>query len=208
MSDTPASIEPKPIPAEINRWNWGAFLLNWIWGIGNNTYIALLTLIPVFGLIMPFVLGAKGSGWAWRNGRWDSLDHFKRVQRRWAIWGAVIWLGLLALFGGSIGSSLYFLKHSEAYLLGVSTLQANPIATTVLGTPIKTGFPFGTISYHGGGTGAAVLSFSASGPKAKGKVFLEAIRKDEVCSIRRLTLKIEGSDRAIDIVNGAANNST
>ena len=36
--------------------------------------------------VMPFVLGAKGSRWAWRNGRWDSVEHFKRVQRLWAIW--------------------------------------------------------------------------------------------------------------------------
>ncbi len=91
MSDTGAArIEPQPLPPEIRSWNWGAFLLNWIWGIGNNTYIALLSLIPVMNVIMPFVLGAKGSAWAWRNGRWDNVDHFKRVQRRWAIWGAVI----------------------------------------------------------------------------------------------------------------------
>jgi hypothetical protein len=87
MKVPPVRTEPNAVPAEIDRWNWGAFLLNWIWGIGNNTFIALLTLIPFVGLIMPFVLGAKGSGWAWRNGRWDSLEHFKRVQRSWAIWG-------------------------------------------------------------------------------------------------------------------------
>jgi hypothetical protein len=88
MIDRPVRAEPEAIPAEIDRWNWGAFLLHWIWGVGNNTFIAVLTLFPLFGiLIMPFVLGAKGSGWAWRNGRWDSVEHFKRVQRLWAIWG-------------------------------------------------------------------------------------------------------------------------
>ena len=74
MSDTPVGFDQKTIPAEIDRWNWGAFLLNWIWGIGNHTYIALLTLHSVFGFIWLFVLGAKGSAWAWRNGRWDSVD--------------------------------------------------------------------------------------------------------------------------------------
>src|SRR5271166_458435 len=93
----------KDVPAEIDRWNWGAFLLNWIWGVGNNTYIALLTLVPFFGiLIMPFVLGAKGSGWAWRNGRWDSVAHFKRVQRRWAIWGVILCIVGIAFFGSVI----------------------------------------------------------------------------------------------------------
>ena len=89
---------PAEIPPEIDRWNWGAFLLNWIWGVGNGVFISLLVFIPFFGiLIMPFVLGAKGSAWAWRKGRWDSVEHFRRVQRLWAIWGAVIWVGAIAL---------------------------------------------------------------------------------------------------------------
>lgn len=37
---------------------------------------------------MPFVLGAKGSEWAWNNKRWDSPEHFARVQKTWA------WVGL------------------------------------------------------------------------------------------------------------------
>ncbi len=61
MSASPATLDPKVIPPEIRRWNWGAFLLNWIWGIGNQTYIALLALIPGVNLVMLFVLGAKGS---------------------------------------------------------------------------------------------------------------------------------------------------
>jgi len=208
MSNPQVLIEPKPIPPEIDRWNWGAFLLNWIWGVGNNTFIALLTLIPFFGLIiMPFVLGAKGIRWAWRNGRWDSVEHFKRVQRLWAIWGVIIWLGLIALFGGGIGAGLYAFRHSEAYKLGVSTLQASPVATNVLGTPISTGFPTGKIAFNGT-SGTAILSFSVSGPKAAGVVFLEAVKKDGAWLVTRLALKLDGRDGVIDLVNGAKNNST
>ena len=208
MSNPQVLIEPKPIPPEIDRWNWGAFLLNWIWGVGNNTFIALLTLIPFFGLIiMPFVLGAKGSRWAWRNGRWDSVEHFKRVQRLWAIWGVIIWLGGIAIFGGMFGGSFYFFKHSEAYQLGVSRLQSSPVAANVLGTPISTGFPFGKITFNGA-SGTAVLSFSASGPKASGMVFLEAVKKDGVWQITRLALKLDGRDGVIELVNGTKNNST
>ena len=156
MTDARVAIDPKVIPAEIDRWNWGAFLLNWIWGVGNNTFIALLVFVPFFGLIMPFVLGAKGSGWAWRNGRWDSIEHFKRVQRRWAIWGLVVWLGAIALFGGMFGSIFYVLRHSDAYELGASRLQASAAAANVLGTPISTGFVMGSIS-TGGATGRAIL---------------------------------------------------
>jgi uncharacterized protein YneF (UPF0154 family) len=207
MSDAPVSITAKTIPPEIRGWNWGAFLLNWIWGVGNNTFIALLTFIPVFGLIMPFVLGAKGNAWAWRNGRWDSVEHFKRVQRRWAIWGAVIWIGGLVLFGGLIGGIFLSLKHSEAYIDGVARLQENPIAVSILGSPITAGFPSGSISYSGA-TGTAALSFPVTGPKAKGTVFVEAIKKNNVWSLTKLALKVDGRDSVINLITGAGNDTT
>ena len=146
MTASPPPLEKAAIPVEIDRWNWGAFLLNWIWGIGNNTFIALLTLVPGAGLIMAFVLGVKGSAWAWRNGRWDSIEHFKRVQRLWAIWGVVIWLAVIVLFGGILGAVFYALKSSDAYQLAVSRLQTNAAAVNVLGAPISSGIPSGKIS--------------------------------------------------------------
>jgi len=207
MSSAQGVVDPKPIPPELDRWNWGAFLLNWIWGIGNNTYIALLTLVPFVGFIMPFVLGAKGSRWAWRNGRWDSVEHFKRVQRGWALWGAIVWIGAIVFFGGIVGGVFYLLKHSEAYRLGVSQLQSSPIAISALGTPISTGYPFGSIKINTTSGGAA-LTFTATGPRATGVVFLQAIKKDGVWTLTRLVLKLDGSDNAIDLLNRARNNST
>jgi hypothetical protein len=207
MSSTSTGIDPDRIPPEVNRWNWGAFLLNWIWGIGNNTYIALLALIPFVGFIMMLVLGAKGSRWAWRNGRWESVAHFKRVQRAWAIWGFVIWIVVFAFGGGMFGGILYLLGHSEAYQLSVSKLQASPIAASALGTPISTGTPFGSISISGS-SGTAALSYSATGTKAKGTVYVDAIKKDGVWTIRRLTLKVDGHDEVIDLISGTVNNST
>jgi len=206
MNSAQSVVDPQPIPPEIDRWNWGAFLLNWIWGIGNNTYIALLTLIPIVGLVMLFVLGAKGSRWAWRNGRWDSVEHFKRVQRRWAIWGAVIWIASIILSVGIFVGVFSLLKHSEAYQLGVSRLQSSPIAANLLGTPISAGNPGGSISINGG-SGKASLSFSASGPRASGVVFLQAIKKDGVWSLTKLTLKLTGSDDTIDLVGGRSNST-
>lgn len=88
------------IPVEIRGWNWGAFFLNWVWGIRNSTYIALLCLIPYVNAVMPFVLGAKGTEWSWRNHKWDSIEQFKASQRRWAIWGLVlfvIWFIVMAV---------------------------------------------------------------------------------------------------------------
>lgn len=199
MIEPGVDIDSKAVPAEIDRWNWGAFLLNWIWGVGNNTYIALLTLVPVVGFIMPFVLGAKGSRWAWRNGRWDSVEHFKRVQRAWAIWGVVIWVGVIALFGGVFGGVFYVLSHSEAYELGTSKLRASAEAANVLGTPISTGIPSGKLSVNGA-TGEATLEFSATGTKASGRVFLEAVYKNGAWSLTKLMLKVDGRDGVIDLI--------
>lgn len=207
MSSAQDVVDPKVIPPEIDRWNWGAFLLNWVWGIGNNTFIALLTLIPLVGLVMPFVLGAKGSRWAWRNGRWDSVAHFRRVQRLWAIWGVIIWVGAAAAVASLIGGVFQVLKYSEAYQLGVARLAANPVAVNHLGTPISTGNPSGSISVSGS-SGTASLTFSASGPRASGVVFVQAIKKDSVWSITKLALKLDGHDEAVDLIDSTKTNST
>ena len=79
-------------PAAAKKWNWGAFLLSWIWGLGNKTYIALVCLIPVVNLVMIFVLGAKGGACAWKNKKWESAEQFTMIQGLWTAFG----LGLLA----------------------------------------------------------------------------------------------------------------
>jgi hypothetical protein len=200
MSDARISFNTAEIPPELDRWNWGAFLLNWIWGIGNNTFIALLTLVPGIGFIMMFVLGAKGSRWAWRNGRWDSIEHFKRVQRRWAIWGVVIYLGCAVLGAGFFGGIFSLLKNSEAYQLGAARLRASTEVAEVLGTPITTGIPYGSIKIEGEDKGQATLSFSASGPKASGQIALTAEKKAGVWALQTLTLAVDGRDGVIDLL--------
>jgi len=85
------------LPPEVRRWNWGAFLMNWIWGLGNRTYIALLSLIPVVNLVMIFILGAKGSQWAWKNKQWASVEQFTRVQSLWTMFGLGLLTGCLIM---------------------------------------------------------------------------------------------------------------
>ncbi len=94
MSNTSTQINTGAMPAELKGWNWGAFLLGWIWGLGNRTFIALLGLIPGINIIMAFVLGAMGNRWAWSNRRWESVEHFQQVQKIWSTFG---W-GMLAGF--------------------------------------------------------------------------------------------------------------
>ncbi|MCH7964051.1 MAG: zinc ribbon domain-containing protein [Bacteroidetes bacterium] len=80
------------LPPQLYGWNWGAFFLTWIWGIGNNTMIAFLTWIPLVNFVMIFMLGAKGNEWAWQNKHWISIAHFKKVQKLWAVWGFILFV--------------------------------------------------------------------------------------------------------------------
>jgi uncharacterized protein YqgC (DUF456 family) len=79
------------VPDEIKGWSWGGFCLNWIWAIFNNTWIGLIVLLtyfaglPVIGFIVSIVLGVKGREWAWKNKKWQSVEHFNSVQRKWSI---------------------------------------------------------------------------------------------------------------------------
>ena len=85
------------IPEGVKGWSWGAFFLNWIWAISNKTWIGLLCLIPYVGFIMSFFLGAKGREWAWRNKRWQSVEHFNQVQKKWSFWGVLLVVGVFGI---------------------------------------------------------------------------------------------------------------
>jgi hypothetical protein len=112
------------VPPEIKKWNWGAFMFNWIWGIGNHAYMALLCLVPCFGVIWMFICGAKGNEWAWKSGEFRNVEIFLAVQKTWNRGGLVqfillcfwmlstiailIFYGALifAILGSEIGSNL------------------------------------------------------------------------------------------------------
>jgi hypothetical protein len=99
------------VPPEARNWNWGAFGLGWIWGIANRVWISFLLFIAMpiqwYGHIMlmagnkpasrtctllayafmiafSFVLGYRGSEWAWRKRHFPGgLPQFRAVQHAW-----------------------------------------------------------------------------------------------------------------------------
>ncbi len=95
--------DPEEVEQVMQKWNWGAFFLTWIWGAANGVYITLLLLIPVLGWIAipiaAFVLGKKGNRLAWesKDKEWEDINEFRRVQRFWAMGGAAVWAVLLLL---------------------------------------------------------------------------------------------------------------
>lgn len=202
MDNTSGHGAHAQVPAEIDRWNWGAFLLNWIWGAANGVYIAFLMFVPLVNIVMMFVLGAKGSEWAWRKERWRDVAHFRRVQRLWAIWGLVAWGAVIVFYGGFILVFALMFPKLEPYVMAVGQLTQSPAAIRELGTPITPGFPWGHFSTTGD-HGNAELSFSATGPKAHGTVYVDAVKTGDKWRLTRLDLVVDGG-RRIDIRSGSA----
>lgn len=100
------------VPAEIaGGWNWGAFWFTWIWGLNHRAYVTLYALLlgvlgvlPGIGALFNIAslgfqiyCGVKGNSWAWQNRRFDSIAHFRTVQRIWAYWALGFFVAVLLL---------------------------------------------------------------------------------------------------------------
>lgn len=103
----------KSVPQEIKGWNWGAFMYNFVWGIGNKTYLPLLCLIPIFNIVWVFVVGFKGNEWAWQKNSYKDVETFKAVQATWNRAGLVsfiitiLFVLIYIFFIGAIISSVF-----------------------------------------------------------------------------------------------------
>ncbi|MDP1970376.1 MAG: cytochrome c oxidase assembly factor Coa1 family protein [Methylobacter sp.] len=198
MENTSGQGKKAIVPAEIDNWNWGAFLLNWIWGIGNNTFIALLMFVPFVNFVIPFVLGVKGSAWAWRNKEWESIDHFKAVQKKWARWTVIVYLGFIVLFAGLFFITMSSIKDSDVFKLAESQFESSRQASDLIGLPFFTGLPSGSIEISEP-SGKATVSFSVEGSKGKGTVYFDAVKELGQWQINSLVLEEEISGKRIDI---------
>lgn len=198
MENTSGQGTKAVVPAEIDKWNWGAFLLTWIWGIGNNTYIALLMFVPLVNFVMPFVLGVKGSAWAWKNKDWESTEHFRAVQKKWLYWSLGIYLFFIASLVGLFFVIMASMKDSDAFKLAESQFGNSQQAAEIIGLPFSTGLPSGNIETSEP-NGTANISFSVEGSKSKGTVYFDAVKELGQWKINSLVLEEEVSGKRIDI---------
>lgn len=103
-------------PEELRGWNWGAFGATWLWGLYNETFIALLGLIPGVNILVSIYLGANGNELAWKNKRWESHEEFLHTQKRWARFGWIVFVLSMAFFIGIIYNKVELAKE-ENYIL-------------------------------------------------------------------------------------------
>ena len=189
------------IPAYLNKWNWGAFFLNWVWGLGNNVYVALLMFIPGINLIMPFVLGRKGNQWAWKNGNWASEADFLRTQKIWSRVGVGFGIGLPVFIVIMLSSAVFMLQNTEPFKVSLERLGRNAEVVAALGEPIElSGWIIsGNVSYEND-TGAADLTYEVIGPKGEGVIHFAAIFEAENWIVEEFTLTMIPEGRVIDLL--------
>ena len=94
------------LPSELKQYNWGAFLVAFIWGWFNGMpknisviaavlwvaswipVINILTSIGYFGLSI--WAGTQGNQWAWNYKKWDSVESFNEYQQKWVVFPLAI----------------------------------------------------------------------------------------------------------------------
>jgi hypothetical protein len=189
------------IPPHLDRWNWGAFLLNWIWGIGNSVWIALLCLIPVINLVMMFVLGAKGSKWAWQSRSWRDEEHFRRTQRNWAIAGLAVWAGSFLLFASIFFGVFAAMKNSEAYAMSMAEIVASEPVRAALGDNIEPGFFVSGNIQLNGGEGTATLEIPLKGSRGAGTAYSRAEKIAGTWQVILLVVRVGGSETPMVLIN-------
>lgn len=186
------------LPPELQGWNWGAFFLNWVWGLAHNTWIALLMFVPVVNIVMPFVLGAKGNQWAWANNEWRDVEHFKQSQRIWARVGVGAFFGVPLFFAVIFFGVMMVFNNSDAYRLTVDHLRNHPNLERRLGLPVEPSswWTSGNINLENN-EGWAELNFEVEGPRGTGTVYVYMKKVRGVWSTRQLSVFSEDGERIL-----------
>jgi hypothetical protein len=112
------SQKPK---SEIIKFNWGAFLGTWLWGLFNKTPLTLLILPLIFTTgWFPFMLicGLKGNEWAYKKKKekYNSIEAFHSSQQTQTIIFSIITpiLTIICLICTFIGAGAIFFQYTKS----------------------------------------------------------------------------------------------
>lgn len=99
----------------LRKWNWGAFMFNIFWGLGNKCYMTLLCLIPIVNILMAFVCGVYGNRWLWKTGQYSTPKELYNVQTSWNTAG----------FACFILTIIFIIIYIIILILGVNLFDSN-----------------------------------------------------------------------------------
>ena len=165
---------------------------------------------------MAFVLGAKGNEWAWRNKKWESVEHFHSVQKIWATVGLVIVLGATAMgIGIGVISTMIFvgvtaqlnevIKESPAMKKSLALLKSDPKVTELLGDNIEISGGFGGSFSLNNDSGDMDVSIPVKGSRGEGKLYIRGIKEAGVWNFSMIKFGMKDSDERIDLLTRMRN---
>lgn len=197
----------------LKRWNWGAFFLTWVWGIGNRTYLGFLAFLGVvviatFKAILINYLPSLTHGFLFpalniltllfmiaihvlhglfgSRWSWENKD-WKSVaafKRAQTIWGVIGFLGWIAFIAGFV-AIFTAATNSKTYKESIAIAKFSPSLQLQIGEPI-------TVSpwtlrggvHFAGEAGRAYYKFKAIGPNGSAVVTVMALKERGVWTIK------------------------
>jgi hypothetical protein len=91
----------KELPKELRGFNWGAFILTFIWGYFHKAWVTMLA-IPLIIFQMPLGInwilltvlqiycGIKGNEWAYQHDFWMTPAQFRMKQIKWGVFAMAL----------------------------------------------------------------------------------------------------------------------
>lgn len=109
-----------------DKFNWGAFFFNWIWGICYKKWIMLLVIVAymipfvgaLIGLGLQIWFGINGNKWAWQSKRYRSIQEFHEIHKKWAIAGVILMIINLATL---IAMLAFFFQQGASQMMNMQT---------------------------------------------------------------------------------------
>lgn len=165
--NTSGQGEKSLVPEEINHWNWGAFFFTVFWAYRNGVPVKASML---FNPLSPLDLGRHGNGLAWKYKRWESLEHFKRTQRRWNWAPFIFWGGFIGIMA-AIGVIIVSVVGSPLSNRAMEVIATHPLVIERLGAPVQRG---NSIHVESSLNNPTMVSFSIIGTKGSAQALLKA----------------------------------
>lgn len=113
------------------KFNWGAFLLTWIWLFRYKKYwfaigfliVTFLIFFPIIGWIaiglnlgLAILAGIKGNEWAINSCDYNNVEDFNINQHKWVKAGIIVWLLIIiSLASMMIPNAIKRAKYIETY---------------------------------------------------------------------------------------------
>jgi hypothetical protein len=140
--------------------------------------------------------GQPAPGWWNRNWKWFvptgcCLGTLLGILLAIAVFG-------VGIFGFISGISKV-LKSSEPYQTAIARAKANEKVIAALGTPIKEGFPQGSVNTNKD-VSDADIHVSLTGPKGKGTLYVAGYTSDGKWIYSRMLVILEGSNEKIRLI--------